>query len=225
MTVYVLDSGVRSSHVEFRRPTPANLAAAAAAAAASTARVSIVSRSTTNTTATTTTTNTRSNSSNTGDATAGGSKITGNNNSSNPTGGPGGPASAAASDEPDSGTVVGGGDGSSSAGVASGDSGGGDGGSRVVQGFSAVGNPDTEDCYGHGTHVAALAGGLSYGVAKNITIVPVQVRVRTGLTQCSGCHAWHTGTGSVSCTVACAMRKAWLEVWLLGVGWCGVVDH
>ncbi|KAG2443499.1 hypothetical protein HXX76_001852 [Chlamydomonas incerta] len=31
------------------------------------------------------------------------------------------------------------------------------------------------DCYGHGTHVASLLGGVDYGVAKNVTIVPVQV--------------------------------------------------
>ena len=28
-------------------------------------------------------------------------------------------------------------------------------------------------CQGHGTHVASTVGGLKYGVAKNVTVVPV----------------------------------------------------
>lgn len=34
---------------------------------------------------------------------------------------------------------------------------------------------DTNDCNGHGTHVAGLIGGQQYGVAKGVTIVPVKV--------------------------------------------------
>ena len=33
----------------------------------------------------------------------------------------------------------------------------------------------TEDCNGHGTHVASTVGGRTYGVAKNVTLVPVRV--------------------------------------------------
>lgn len=33
---------------------------------------------------------------------------------------------------------------------------------------------DTSDCDGHGTHVAGSLGGSTYGVAKNVTIVPVR---------------------------------------------------
>jgi hypothetical protein len=33
----------------------------------------------------------------------------------------------------------------------------------------------TEDCNGHGTHVAGTAGGTTYGVAKQTTLVPVRV--------------------------------------------------
>ncbi|GLC43954.1 hypothetical protein PLESTB_000213600 [Pleodorina starrii] len=51
-------------------------------------------------------------------------------------------------------------------------------GTRVVAGFSAYGGtgPDstTDDCFGHGTHVAATIGGLDNGVAKNVTLHPVK---------------------------------------------------
>lgn len=49
-------------------------------------------------------------------------------------------------------------------------------GGRVAEGFSSV--PDgngTNDCSGHGTHSASLIGGARYGVAKNVTLVPVRV--------------------------------------------------
>ena len=42
----------------------------------------------------------------------------------------------------------------------------------MTKGFSAFGDGNTEDCFGHGTHVSGIVGGLTYGVAKNVTIVP-----------------------------------------------------
>ena len=35
-----------------------------------------------------------------------------------------------------------------------------------------------QDCFGHGTHVAGIAGGLTYGVAKNATLVAGAARPR-----------------------------------------------
>lgn len=46
--------------------------------------------------------------------------------------------------------------------------------SRVVAGYSAIAG-GTEDCNGHGTHVAGTVGGKTWGVAKNVTLVPVRV--------------------------------------------------
>ena len=47
---------------------------------------------------------------------------------------------------------------------------------RVAAGASFVeGSASTEDCHGHGTHVAGTIGGTTHGVAKSATLVPVRV--------------------------------------------------
>ncbi|MGB8862052.1 MAG: S8 family peptidase, partial [Ilumatobacteraceae bacterium] len=47
---------------------------------------------------------------------------------------------------------------------------------RLAPGAYAINDGrGTEDCAGHGTHVAGLAAGATYGVAKAATIVPVRV--------------------------------------------------
>jgi subtilisin family serine protease len=49
-------------------------------------------------------------------------------------------------------------------------------GGRVVKGYSAISDGrGTADCNGHGTHVAGIIGGSTYGVAKKVRISPVRV--------------------------------------------------
>lgn len=56
-------------------------------------------------------------------------------------------------------------------------------GDRAQQGFDAFGG-NSEDCNGHGTHVAGTVGGTSFGVAKNVTLVGVRVL------DCNGSGSW-----------------------------------
>jgi subtilisin family serine protease len=54
--------------------------------------------------------------------------------------------------------------------------------SRVSTGFDAFGSASGQtDCHGHGTHVAGVISGKTYGVAKGATIVPVRVLNCAGL--------------------------------------------
>lgn len=48
---------------------------------------------------------------------------------------------------------------------------------RIVRAAAADDGDDdgVEDCYGHGTHVAGTLGGTTYGVAKDVFLVPVKV--------------------------------------------------
>jgi subtilisin family serine protease len=56
-------------------------------------------------------------------------------------------------------------------------------GGRAQQGYDAFGG-NSEDCNGHGTHVAGTVGGAEYGVAKNVTLVAVRVL------DCRGSGSW-----------------------------------
>jgi len=47
-------------------------------------------------------------------------------------------------------------------------------GGRVLPGFSSIAG-GTQDCNGHGTHVAGTIGSATYGVAKSVSLVPVRV--------------------------------------------------
>jgi subtilisin family serine protease len=49
-------------------------------------------------------------------------------------------------------------------------------GSRIIPGYNIQDdNNDTVDCEGHGTHVSSLIGGLTYGSAKNVSLLPVRI--------------------------------------------------
>ncbi|ENA2458719.1 S8 family peptidase [Acinetobacter baumannii] len=46
---------------------------------------------------------------------------------------------------------------------------------RVLSGYTAISDGNgTTDCNGHGTHVAGTVGGTTYGVAKNVNLVPIR---------------------------------------------------
>lgn len=49
-------------------------------------------------------------------------------------------------------------------------------GGRALPGYDALdGTLPDGDCHGHGTHVAGIIGGTSYGVAKGVQLIPVRV--------------------------------------------------
>jgi subtilisin family serine protease len=60
-------------------------------------------------------------------------------------------------------------------------------GGRVTGGYTSIldGN-GTNDCNGHGTHVAGTVGGATYGIAKQVTLVPVRVLNCSGSGTISG---------------------------------------
>lgn len=54
-------------------------------------------------------------------------------------------------------------------------------GGRVKPGFTAISDGrGTDDCNGHGTHVAGTIGSVTYGVAKGVLLYPVRVFGCTG---------------------------------------------
>ena len=60
-------------------------------------------------------------------------------------------------------------------------------GGRVTNGADFIGDGNgTNDCNGHGTHVAGTTGGTTYGVAKSVTIHAVRVLGCTGSGSTSG---------------------------------------
>ena len=60
-------------------------------------------------------------------------------------------------------------------------------GGRVTSGFSSISDGrGSEDCNGHGTHVAGTVGGTNYGVAPSVNIIPVRVLDCSGSGTTSG---------------------------------------
>ncbi|BDA42482.1 probable extracellular serine proteinase at N-terminal half [Coccomyxa sp. Obi] len=62
-------------------------------------------------------------------------------------------------------------------------------GTRALHAYSVYGDNNSDDCYGHGTHVAGIVGGLTFGVAKNVTLHAVR---------CISCD----GSGQASAVIA-----------------------
>lgn len=60
-------------------------------------------------------------------------------------------------------------------------------GGRVAVGYDAIGDgQNTNDCNGHGTHVAGTVGGSTYGVAPEVSLVAVRVLNCSGSGSTSG---------------------------------------
>jgi subtilisin family serine protease len=60
-------------------------------------------------------------------------------------------------------------------------------GGRAVSGFTAINDGNgTNDCHGHGTHVAGTVGGSTYGVAQAVKLVAVRVLSCSGRGSNSG---------------------------------------
>lgn len=60
-------------------------------------------------------------------------------------------------------------------------------GGRTQSGYTAISDGyGTDDCNGHGTHVAGTIGGMTYGVAKGVNLVPVRVLDCSGSGTTSG---------------------------------------
>ncbi|MDO8501198.1 MAG: S8 family serine peptidase [Gemmatimonadaceae bacterium] len=57
-------------------------------------------------------------------------------------------------------------------------------GTRASSGFDAVDGGSADDCNGHGTHVSGTVGGVTYGVAKSVTLKAVRVL------DCGGSGTW-----------------------------------
>ena len=85
-------------------------------------------------------------------------------------------------------------------------------GGRVASGYSVVDDGHgTVDCNGHGTHVAGIVGGATYGVAKGVTLHPVRVF------DCSGGGSYSGILAAVDWVTANRIRPAVANMSLSGV--------
>ncbi|GAB2601901.1 S8 family peptidase [Ramlibacter solisilvae] len=74
---------------------------------------------------------------------------------------------------------------------------------RVMPGYGAIADGNgTNDCNGHGTHVAGTVGGTTWGVAKGVKLVPVRVL------DCSGSGSWSAVIAGIDWLAASNLRPA-----------------
>jgi aqualysin 1 len=90
---------------------------------------------------------------------------------------------------------------------------------RVLSGFTSVidGN-GTNDCNGHGTHVSGTVGGSTYGVAKQVTLVPVRVL------NCQGSGTWSGVIAGIDHAANSPLRPAVANM-SLGGGFSSAVNN
>ncbi len=74
---------------------------------------------------------------------------------------------------------------------------------NVNAGFTAINDgKGTDDCNGHGTHVAGTVGGTTWGVAKGVALIPVRVL------DCTGSGTWSGVIAGIDWVANSALRPA-----------------
>lgn len=89
---------------------------------------------------------------------------------------------------------------------------------RLKPGFNAIADSNgTNDCNGHGTHVAGTLGGTTWGVAKGVSLIPVRVL------DCAGSGAWSGVIAGIDYVANSPLRPAVANL-SLGGGASSAVD-
>lgn len=84
---------------------------------------------------------------------------------------------------------------------------------RILPGYSVINDGNgTNDCYNHGTLVAGIIGGTTYGVAKGITLIPVRVL------GCTGSGPWSDVIAGIDWVASSTLRPAIANVSISGSG-------
>ena len=74
---------------------------------------------------------------------------------------------------------------------------------RLRPGYNAIADANgTNDCNGHGTHVAGTVGGSTWGVAKSVSLTPVRVL------DCAGSGAWSGVIAGIDFVANSTLRPA-----------------